>query len=100
MTGACYVGMIRVRDDACWQESVARVGGTVSVYGGTILFRGMHEQIMAGEKFTGVMPMERVVMLQFSDAASARRWHDSAEYQQLIPLRDRAADVTLILYAA
>ncbi len=100
MTGACYVGLIRVRDDACWQEYVARVGATLSLYGGTILFRGMQERIMAGEKFTGAMPLARVVVLQFADVVCARRWHDSAEYQQLIPLRDRAADVTLILYTA
>lgn len=98
MTGACCIGLIRVHDEARWQEYVAQVGETVNQYGGTVLFRGIKSLGLAGEQLVGVMPTERVVALQFADAASARRWHDSPEYQRLIPIRDRGADVALILY--
>jgi uncharacterized protein (DUF1330 family) len=44
------------------------------------------------------MVHEQVVSLRFETLADANRWHDSAEYQALLPLRERGADVTLVLY--
>jgi uncharacterized protein (DUF1330 family) len=41
---------------------------------------------------------ERVVVARFADMAALRRWHESAEYQSLVPLREAAADVVLTAY--
>ena len=40
----------------------------------------------------------RVVVIEFPDAAAARGWYESAEYQEILPLRQRAstADVLLV----
>jgi len=40
------------------------------------------------------------VVIRFPDPASLRRWFESPAYQALIPLREQAADVTLIGYDA
>ncbi len=94
MDAAFYVGLIHVRDAAVWQEYVSQVGVTISLYGGEVIFRGVREAVMSGE-----MTFEKVVTLRFADVASAKRWHDSPEYQRLISIRDAGADVTLVLYS-
>ncbi len=98
LSGAYYVGQIRVKDVVAWREYVGQVAVTVHQYGGEILFRGANGQMMAGHQFAATIPLEQVVALQFANEADAKRWHDSPEYQRLIPSRDRGADVILILY--
>ena len=93
-TPAYYLGLIRVINNDAWQQYLSLVGATIEQYGGRVLFRGVKRAVMAGSP-----THERVVTLVFTDEISARRWHDSAEYQALIPLRDRGASVTLVLYA-
>ena len=92
MSAIC-VGQIRVKDAEAWEQYRSRVGATITQYGGTILFRGQQARL-----FSGAMSHEKVVALQFENIDAANRWHDSPEYQALIPIRERAADVTLVLY--
>jgi uncharacterized protein (DUF1330 family) len=93
MSPAFYVGLIHVRDEALWQTYVSQVGATISQYGGQVIFRGAKAQVMSG-----TLSHEKIVTLQFADLACAARWHESPEYQKLIPIRDAGADVTLVLY--
>ncbi|MEO8383659.1 MAG: DUF1330 domain-containing protein [Betaproteobacteria bacterium] len=90
---AFCIGQIRIKDAVAWDEYRRRVGDTIRQYGGELLFRGQREQIFSGE-----MLQDKVVVLQFEDIEAAKRWHDSSEYQALIPTRDQGADVTLVLY--
>lgn len=92
MSAIC-VGTIRLKNANLWEQYRSRVGATITQYGGEVLFRG--RQLRA---FAGVPTHEHVVALRFVDIAAAERWHDSAEYQALVPLRDQAAEVTLCLY--
>ena len=93
---AIVTGRIRVRDAALWQDYVSRVGATIAQYGGEVLFRGTQWRAFSGGAEVG----EQLVVLKFADAAAAARWHDSPEYQQLIPNRDVAAEVDLAGYGA
>ena len=90
---AVCVGHIRVKDAEVWEQYRSRVGATIEQYGGELLFRGQQERLFSGE-----MLHEKVVALQFETLEAANRWHDSPEYQALIPIRERGADVTLVLY--
>jgi uncharacterized protein (DUF1330 family) len=90
---AYCVGWIRVKDATAWEWYRSRVGTTIVQYGGEVLFRGNLPQV-----FSGAIDHDSVVALQFENPDAAKRWHDSPEYQALIPVRDRGADVTLILY--
>jgi len=92
---AYVIGHIHVRDADKWQAYVTQVGATISAYGGEVLLRGETAKVFSGEH-----RFERIVVLRFSDQESAVRWHASPEYQRLIAVRDRAADVTLISYNA
>ena len=90
---AICVGHIRVKNAEAWAQYQSRVGATIAQYGGELLFRGEQQRL-----FSGAMSHEKVVALQFENIDAANRWHDSPEYQALIPIRERAADVTLVLY--
>jgi uncharacterized protein (DUF1330 family) len=92
---AYVIGQIHIRDASRWQEYVSHVGGTIAQYGGEVQFRGERAAVFSGE-----YPFERAVVIKFADLAAAKRWHESPEYQRLIPIRDAAADVTLVSYQA
>jgi uncharacterized protein (DUF1330 family) len=90
---AIVLGQTTVTDAAGWQRYVAAVGATIQMYGGELIFRAA-----AVEAFTGDLPSGGIVAIRFDDIAAARRWHDSQEYQALVPLRDASARVHLALY--
>lgn len=90
---AICVGHIRVKNAEAWEQYQSRVGATIAQHGGELLFRGQQQRLFSGE-----MSHQKVVALQFENLDAANRWHDSPEYQALIPIRERAADVTLVLY--
>lgn len=90
---AYCVGQIRVIDATAWESYRGQVGATIVQYGGELLFRGEMQQA-----FSGAGDHDSVVALRFKSIEAAKRWHDSPEYQALIPLRDQGAKVTLTLY--
>jgi len=90
---AYCIGRIKVKDIVAWEAYRSQVGATIAQHGGEVMFRGA----MAGT-FGGSADHDKVVALKFADIAAAKRWHDSAEYQALIALRDLGADVSLLLY--
>ena len=90
---AFCIGQIRVKNAEAWEQYCQRVGATIKQYGGEVVFRGTQARVFSGE-----LPHERVVVLQFDNLDAANRWHDSPEYQALLTIRQKAADVTLVLY--
>lgn len=62
-------------------EYLRRIEGTMAPYGGRYLVHGGrlvgHEGAWDGD----------VVILEFPDMASARRWYESPGYQAILPLR-------------
>jgi uncharacterized protein (DUF1330 family) len=90
---AYLVGTIRVTDAALWRQYVERVDATFTQYQGEILGRGMLAAELAGHSHG-----ERMVVARFANMKALRRWHESPEYQALVPLRMAAADVTLTAY--
>ena len=90
---AFIVGTIRVTEPETWQRYVDRVGATFSPHGGRVLMRGTK-----AADLSGLAHGERIVVAEFPDFESLQRWHDSAEYQALVALRDAGADVVLTAY--
>lgn len=87
------IGQITVKNDALWQEYVAGVSESLAPFDASILFRGRQSGVLAGEN-----SHELVVVIEFSDDDTVDTWFHSKKYQSLIPLRDRAADVTITTY--
>lgn len=90
---AYIIGHITVRDPEKWAEYCARVPATFAAWGGELVFRGRQIGV-----FSGSHAHADTVVARFPDRAAVLGWHDSAEYQALIPLRDAGADVTLVSY--
>ena len=90
---AFCIGQIRVKNVEAWEEYRSRVDATIRQYSVELLFRGRQQRLLSGE-----LSHEKVVALQFANLDAANRWHDSPEYQALIPIREQAADVILVLY--
>ena len=68
---------------------------TLAPWGAELVFRG--EQVAA---LAGGHRHRDIVVIRFPDRAAAEGWHASAAYQALIPLRQQAADVDLLIYGS
>jgi uncharacterized protein (DUF1330 family) len=90
---AFLVGTIRINDAALWRQYVERVGATFVQYEGEVLGRGVKAVELSGHAHG-----ELLVVARFNDLAALRRWHESPEYQALLPVRMAAADVVLTAY--
>ncbi len=95
MTQAYVVGQMTVKNQEKWAEYRSQVLATLLPFGGELVFRG--EQVKA---FSGVCPHPDIVVIRFPSLDAAEGWHGSSAYQRLIPLRQQAADVVLVTYAA
>jgi len=95
MPQAYVLGQITVKDEVAWAEYRRQVPGTLAPWGAELVLRGQQVQALAG-----ACPHADVVLIRFADVAAARSWHASEAYQALIPLRTRAADLTLLIYEA
>jgi len=93
MPHAYAIGHITVKDPAKWAEYRSQVPGTLAPWGAELLLRGKLAKV-----FSGTYAHTDTVAIRFPDLAAAQGWHGSAAYQALIPLRQQAADVTLLLF--
>ncbi|HZW23530.1 DUF1330 domain-containing protein [Noviherbaspirillum sp.] len=90
---AYIIGHITIKDAARWAEYRDKVGATITAWGGELVFRGKQLKVL-----NGTHTHTDAVVARFPDAAALLGWHDSPEYQALIPIRDAGADVTLVSY--
>lgn len=92
---AYVVGHITIKDPQLWAEYRSRVPATLSPWGAELVFRGVARDVLAGQhRHTDT------VVIRFADRRAALAWFESEAYQALIPLRLRAADVDLVVFAA
>ena len=91
---ACVIGHITVKDEEKWAQYRAQVPATLAPWGAELLFRGQRAGILAGQH-------EHVdtVVIRFPDADTVDAWYNSPEYQALIPLRQQAADLDLVVFS-
>lgn len=90
---AYLIGRITIHDPDLWGEYVAGVAESLKPFPAEVLFRGEKAAVLAGEE-----EREFVVAIRFPDQEILNRWFASESYQSLIPIRDRAADVTIATY--
>ncbi len=80
-----------VTDPDKMQEYGAAAGPIVGAHGGEVIARGPMSVL------SGSSDHKISVVLQFPDAATARAWYESPEYQALVPTREAALDSTFVL---
>ena len=79
---AYFVAELDVTNAEGMAEYRAAVPGTLAQYGGRFVTRGG-----ATELLEGAPEPKRIVILEFTDTAAAKRWYNSPEYQKILPLR-------------
>ena len=92
---AYLVGHITVKDDDLWQKYVSGVQASLVNCDAKVIFRGQLLAVLAGNH-----AHDLVVVIEFSDQSKLEHWFFSENYQALIPLRDKAADVVITTYKA
>lgn len=82
-----------VRDPDAFSFYARSVPATLARFGGTLLAKGKMEKVLAGEH-----QHMNVGMIRFPSLDKAHEWYASDAYRALIPIRDAAAEMTVISY--
>lgn len=90
---AYIVATVSISDPETFSHYSRAIAGLSERHGGEAVVKGPVAEILEGSGEVG----ERVVVSRYPDAASARAYIASAEYQAARVLRDGAAEVTMRL---
>lgn len=88
------IGLIRLKDLTAFDLYRSKVGDTVERYKGSIVARGLADKTYWNELPCG--EFNAFVQLSFPSAEDADCWARSPEYQELLPVRSLAMDLSLI----
>ena len=91
---ALMISIITVTDPQDFQDYMARTQTIASAYGARLLFRGTLNETLAGEHTSGPM----VVVAEFPDIETLRRWNSSPEYQAIVALREKSSTQVMNAY--
>lgn len=83
---AYLVGELEVHDPDGYQRYASRSKAVVEKFGGRFIARGGATTPLEGNR-----PERRVVLVEFPNADDARRFYDSPDYQELVPIRQAAS---------
>ena len=87
MPKAYAIGQFDIHDPASYTQYRANTPATIEKYAGKFLVRGGKVEPLEGQP-----PAPRIVVVEFPSLEQARAWYSSAEYQQLLPIRQAAAE--------
>lgn len=82
---------IDVQDPKAYEEYRSRSLATVQKFGGRFIVRGGKWEVKEGD-----WQPKRVIVLEFPDMDTMRRWYDSADYQAIIPYRSGCAKTDMV----
>lgn len=89
---AYVIALISVNDQEKYQEYGKLAAPSVAKHGGKYVVRGGVTEALEGK-----LPYGRVVVVEFPDAAAAKRFYDSPEYQAARQKRLGAAEFVMVL---
>jgi uncharacterized protein (DUF1330 family) len=87
------IGLIRILNQEAFEIYRSQVGQTVSLYQGSVAFRGRCEFIPWNE--LGINDFDSFVEVIFPNQEYAEQWARSPEYAALLPIRAKAMLLTL-----
>jgi len=79
---AYIVGEIDVTNPAGYEAYRPLAGASVAQHGGKFVIRGGKAELVEGRG-----EPKRIVVIEFPDAAAAKRWYNSPEYQEALKIR-------------
>jgi uncharacterized protein (DUF1330 family) len=88
---AYIIGEIEITDPETYKRYTARTPDVIAKHGGRFVVRGGN-----GEALEGASP-RRVVVIEFPDRATAKRFYESPDYQEILKIRLSASNGRLFL---
>jgi uncharacterized protein (DUF1330 family) len=82
---AYLIAEIDVTDPKAYEPYKTAASAAIARYGGKYIARGGKTLALEGA------PPKRIIVLEFPDLETAKRFHESAEYQSAISLRKKAS---------
>jgi len=89
---AYIIADIQVTDPVAYDDYRPLAAASVARFGGRFTVRGGKVDLLEG----GPQP-ERIVVIEFPDADTARRWYQSEEYQAALKIRQAASRGRVLL---
>ena len=83
---------VRVKDPQKLKVYVSQVGATMAPHGGKMVARGK-----VAKQLNGEVKHQIEALFEFPSADAVDAWYASDAYQALIPNRDEAGDVTIVV---
>jgi uncharacterized protein (DUF1330 family) len=92
MPAYVIASVTEAHDDEALAEYRRRNTAAVEAHGGRFVVRGGAIEVLEGDW----APL-RVVVMEFDDVDAAKRWYESPEYQQAIPIRQGASTTGILV---
>lgn len=90
---SCYlIAQIKIHDRDEYQKYLDGYDEIFSKYKGIVVAVDEGPLMLEGE-----WPYSRTVLMRFPDEREAKRWYESAEYQELVRHRHRSSDANIVL---
>ncbi len=89
---AYVIADVQVTDPAAYEPYRPLAAASIARFGGRFLVRGGDAELLEGTPAP-----QRIVVIEFPDADTARRWYRSEEYQKALKIRQSASTGRLIL---
>jgi len=89
---AYVIAEVQVTDSAAYEPYRPLAAASIARFSGRFVVRGGAVELLEGEPRP-----ERIVVIEFPDADTARRWYHSEEYQQALKIRQAASHGRLFL---
>ena len=83
---AYIIAEIKVTNPTGYEDYRPLAAASIARFGGRFIVRGGKVDLLEGEP-----QQERVVVIEFPDADTARRWYHSDEYQAALQIRQAAS---------
>ncbi|MEP3474802.1 MAG: DUF1330 domain-containing protein [Hyphomicrobiales bacterium] len=90
---AFVIAQVTVKDGEKFQQYAEQSGPTFAPFGGELFIKGK----FAGT-FTGNQNHNAAAIIKFPNMEKLDEWYNSAAYQNIIPLRNEAADIIFTKY--
>ena len=89
---AYIIAMVNIKDPQKYQEYAKRAGAANAKHGSRFLVRGGKKTTLEGD-----IPFERIVVNEFPDVETAKKFYNSPEYQEARKHRLGAADFHMVI---
>ncbi|VAX08393.1 hypothetical protein MNBD_GAMMA25-552 [hydrothermal vent metagenome] len=89
-----FVATATIKDLQKFQEYAQKAGETLAPHQGELVLRGKKDNVLVGRA-----DHQTVGIIKFPGQDALRAWFNSDAYQAIVPLREEAADMTIVTYS-